>query len=66
MDGEWTRSEQINYSTFGTREAPREWVEAWNAVLQLAKATDCPKGSNIFDHFNKLLERYHHASMSVD
>lgn len=62
----WTRAEQINYATFGTKEAPKEWNDAWVAVRDLAKATNCPLGTSIFTHFNNLITAYHHASMSVD
>lgn len=66
MTTPWTRQEQINYATFGTKVAPPEWGAAWEAVRALAKATNAPLGISIFDHFNKLLSAYHHASMSVD
>jgi hypothetical protein len=63
----WTRQEQINYATFGTKEAPMEWDMAWRAIGDLALATGMKPGEGtIFTHFNKLLDRYHHASMSVD
>lgn len=62
----WTRDEQVNYATFGTKEAPEEWHAAWRAVGDLARATGHVPGTSIFDHFNKLLASYEHASMSVD
>lgn len=66
MSEPWTRAEQINYSTFGTKEAPPEWAAAWKALRELAKATNCPLGYNVRDHFNRLADAEHAASMSVD
>lgn len=66
MSAPWTRREQINYATFGTRTEPPEWGAAWEAVRALAKVTNAPLGTSIFAHFNKLLDAHHDASMSVD
>ena len=66
MSEPWTRKQQINYATFGTLDEPPAWGHAWEAVRLLASATNCPLGTSIFAHFNKLLDHHHSASLSVD
>ncbi len=65
-DAPWTRAEQINYATFGTKEAPPEWDAAQDAIRALNRVTEWKVGVFYLDHFMKIVERYHHAEMSVD
>ncbi len=66
MSEPWTRAEQINYATFGTKEAPPEWDAAREAIFALCRVTDWETGIHYLVHFNRLCEREHHAEMSVD
>ena len=66
MSEPWTRQEQINYAVFHSKEAPPEWRNTIDSIISLARVTGHVPGTSIFDHFNKLLDVYNNASMSVD
>lgn len=68
MTEPWTRQEQINYSTFGTKEAPPEWAAVWKALQQFAHNTnyEYSPGMDVLKHFLKFHERHTAAEMSVD